>query len=177
MRLQETLQRSLRSELYRLQKQNGYTLSKLGELSGINHGHLSDIVRGKRFITIGQLDALAKVFGQPSGWLYDLYTSECFTKDKASRTRLLPYLIRCAEIGLHDSIQQVVSKLLDDRKNVGILFSVAEQLFANGKLIQSVPFYQHGVIWNSTLTNYALYLLKSMIMSWVKGKTTRYANR
>ncbi|NTU18779.1 helix-turn-helix transcriptional regulator [Brevibacillus sp. HB1.2] len=145
MRLQETLQRSLRSEIDRLQKQNGYTLSKLGELSGINHGHLSDIVRSKRSITIGQLDALAKVFGQPSGWLYDLYTSECFTKEKVSRPRLIPYLIRCAEIGLHDSIQQVVSKLLDDRKNVGILFSVAEQLFANGKLIQSVPFYQHVV--------------------------------
>ncbi|WP_306299216.1 hypothetical protein [Brevibacillus brevis] len=80
----------------------------------MNHGHLSDILRSKRSITIGQLDALAKAFGHPSGWLYDLYKDECFSREKVSRLRVIPYLIRCAEIGLHDSIYQVISKLLDD---------------------------------------------------------------
>ncbi|WP_340253216.1 helix-turn-helix domain-containing protein [Brevibacillus borstelensis] len=72
MGLQVTVQRSLRSEIERHRKQNGYTLSKLSELSGINHGHLSDILRGNRPMTVGQLDALTKVFGKPPGWLYDL---------------------------------------------------------------------------------------------------------
>ncbi len=142
MRLQETVQRSLRSEIETHQKQNGYTLSKLSELSGINHGHLSDILRGNRPMTIGQLDALTKVFGKPFGWLYELYTEECFAKERVSRPRVIPYLIRCAEIGLKDCIQQIVSKLLDDPKNVGILFSVAEQLFEGGKRKESVPFYE-----------------------------------
>lgn len=57
MRLQETLQQSLRSEIEKHQKQNSYTLLKLSELSGINQGHLSDIIRNNRPMTIGQLDA------------------------------------------------------------------------------------------------------------------------
>ncbi|KZE43358.1 DNA-binding protein [Brevibacillus parabrevis] len=142
MGLQEPLQRSLRSEVERIQKQYGYTLSKLSALSGINHGHLSDILRGNRSMTIGHLDALASAFEQPSGWLYELYPEECFTKERASRPRVIPYLLRCAEIGRQDCIQQIVSKLLEDRKNVAILFSVGEQLFEAGKLKESIPFYK-----------------------------------
>lgn len=145
MRLQETLQRSLRSEIERHLKQNGYSLSKISELSGINHGHLSDILRSKRSITIGQLDALGKAFNKPSGWLYELYTDECFNKERASRPRLIPYLIQCATIGQHECIQLVVSKLLEDRKNVDILFSVGEHLFERGKRKESVLFYKHVI--------------------------------
>lgn len=145
MRLQMTVQRSLRSEIEKLQKQNGYTLRRISELSGINHGHLSDILRSNRPMTIRQLDALAIVFGQAPGWLYELYTDECFTKERVSRPRVTRYLIRCAEIGRLDCIQQVVSKLLDDRKNLEILFSVAEQLFENGKRKEAVPFYEYVV--------------------------------
>lgn len=141
MRLQETLQQSLRSEIEKHQKQNSYTLLKLSELSGINQGHLSDIIRNNRPMTIGQLDALAKTFGKPPGWLYELYTEECFVNERVSRPRVIPYLIRCAEIGLHDCIQQTVSRLLEHRKNVDILFSVAEQLFESGKHKESVPYY------------------------------------
>ncbi|MFF0828809.1 helix-turn-helix domain-containing protein [Brevibacillus sp. NPDC003359] len=142
MRLQETLERSLRSEIERHQKQNGYTLRKLSDLSGINHGHLSDILRSKRSITIGQLDSLGKAFGKSSGWLYELYTEECFPKERVSRPRVIPYLIQCAEIGLYDCIQKVVSKLLDDRRNLDILFSVAEQIFESGKRKESIFFYK-----------------------------------
>ncbi|WP_429814506.1 helix-turn-helix domain-containing protein [Brevibacillus porteri] len=69
------MHRSLRSEIEQNRKKHGYTLSKLGELTGINPGSLSEILNGNppRAITIGQLDALAKVFGHDSGWLYELY--------------------------------------------------------------------------------------------------------
>ncbi|WP_309479763.1 helix-turn-helix domain-containing protein [Brevibacillus agri] len=142
MRLQEPLQRSLRSEIEKIQKQYGYTLSKLSALSGINHGHLSDILRGNRAMTIRQLDALATAFEQPPGWLYELYPDECFAKERVSRPRVIPYLIRCAEIGRQDCIQPIVSKLLDEQKNVDILFSVGERLFEAGKSKESIPFYQ-----------------------------------
>lgn len=142
MRLQELWQRSLRSEIEKKQKQYGYTLSKLSALTGINHGHLSDILRGNRPMTIKQLDALAHAFGQPAGWLYELYPEECFAKKRVSRPRVLPYLIRCAEIGRQDCIQQVVSRLLDDRKNVDVLFLVGERLFEAGKGRESIPFYK-----------------------------------
>ncbi|USG65828.1 helix-turn-helix transcriptional regulator [Brevibacillus ruminantium] len=145
MALQENLQSSLRLEIERKQRQYGYTLSKLSKLSGINHGHLSDIFRGNRPMTIGQLDALAVVFGQSPGWLYQLYVDECFTNERVSRPRVMRYLIRCAEIGEQSCVEQVVSKLLDNRKNVDILFSVAEKLFESGKRKESIPFYQFVV--------------------------------
>lgn len=140
----KVVQLTLRSEIQKNIKMNGFTLSKLSELSGISTGHLSEMLNGnpQRAITVGQLDAMATAFGFAAGWLYELYPEECFAKDRVSRPRAIPYLIRCAEIGLQDCIQQVVSRLLDDRKNLDILFLVAEQLFENGKRKESVPFYK-----------------------------------
>jgi transcriptional regulator with XRE-family HTH domain len=136
--------RSLRSEIEHHIKKHGYTLRKLSELTGINQGHLSAILNRNppRAITIRQLDALAAAFGQVPGWLYELYEEECFSDGKVSRPRLVPYLIRCAEIGRQDCIESIVSKLLENPKHVSILFSVAEQLFETGKRKEAVPFYQ-----------------------------------
>jgi transcriptional regulator with XRE-family HTH domain len=144
MGLQKTIQRSLRSEIEHHMKERGYTLSKLGELTGINPGNLSDMLNRHppRAITISQLDAMAMAFEQAPGWLYELYEEECFSEGKVSRPRVVPYLIRCAEIGRQDCIESVVSKLLENIKNVSILFSVAEQLFQSGMRKKSVPFYQ-----------------------------------
>ncbi|MGM0715287.1 helix-turn-helix transcriptional regulator [Brevibacillus parabrevis] len=136
--------KSIRSEIHSNMRENGYTLSKLSELSGVNPGHLSEILNSNppRAITIGQLDAMAMVFGQPPGWLYELYPEECISEDRISRPRLVPYLVRCAELGRQDCIEAVVSKLLEKPKSVSILFTVAEELFQNGKKASSVPFYQ-----------------------------------
>ncbi|MED2081368.1 helix-turn-helix transcriptional regulator [Brevibacillus formosus] len=142
--LQGTMHWSLRSEIERHRRECGYTLSKLGELTGINHGSLSEILNGNppRAMTIGQLDALAAVFGREPGWLYELYTEECISEGRISRPRLIPYLVRCAEVGRKDCIDDVVPKLLDNPKNISTLFLVAEQLYESGKQKESVPFYQ-----------------------------------
>lgn len=143
----QQVRRSLRSEIERQIKKHGYTLRKLSEITGINQGHLSAILNRNppRAITIRQLDALATAFGQAPGWLYDLYEEECFSEGKVSRPRLVPYLIRCAEIGRQDCIESIVPKLLENPKHVSILFSVAEQLFETGKRKEAVPFYQHVI--------------------------------
>lgn len=145
--LQGTWQGSLRSEIETLRREHGYTLSKLGELTGINPGSLSEILNGNppRAMTIGQLDSLAAVFGQEPGWLYEFYTEECLSEGRISRPRLIPYLIRCAEVGRQDCIESAVSQLLDNPKNIAILFLVGEQLFDSGRIKESIPFYQ-GVI-------------------------------
>ncbi|NRR03399.1 helix-turn-helix transcriptional regulator [Brevibacillus sp. RS1.1] len=144
METRKTTQKSIRSEIDKNMKENGYTLSKLSELSGVNPGHLSEILNSNppRAITIGQLDTLAKVFKKAPGWLYELYPEECIAEEKISRPRLIPYLVRCAEIGRQDCIDVVVSRLLENPKNVSILFTVAEQLFQTGGKAMSVPFYQ-----------------------------------
>ncbi|WP_025027345.1 helix-turn-helix domain-containing protein [Caldalkalibacillus mannanilyticus] len=144
LKLQAKLHRTLRSEIERNIKERGYSISKTAELSGMNPGNLSGILNGNppRAITIRQLDALAKVFGYEQGWLYELYPEECISEGKVSRPRLIPYLVRCAEIGRQDCIEIVVSHLLENPKNLVILYSVAEQLFESGKKREALPFYE-----------------------------------
>lgn len=145
--VQVVFQRSIRSEIEHHQKKLGYSLSKLGELTGINPGTLSDILNSNppRAITIGQLDAMATTFGQAPGWLYELYPQECITDGKISRPRLIPYLVRCAEIDRQDCITSIVTLLLENPKNISILFSVAEQLFEKYKWKEAIPFYEYVI--------------------------------
>lgn len=137
------IRRSLRSEIEKNMKLKGFTISKLSELTGINSGTLSTIFNGKppRPMTIRQLDQLAIAFGHEPGWLYELYPEECITEDKFSRPRVIPYLTRCAELDRQDCIRETASRLLENPKNIKILFSVAEQLFEKGKWKESLPFY------------------------------------
>ncbi|UFJ41483.1 helix-turn-helix transcriptional regulator [Brevibacillus humidisoli] len=135
---------AIRSEIEKHMRTKGYSLSKLSALTGINSGHLSEILNGNppRAITIRQLDAIAAAFGYEPGWLYDLYPEECATVERISRPRVIPYLIRCAELGRDDLIEQVVAVLMENPKNVSILFSVGEQLYEAGKREESALFYR-----------------------------------
>ncbi|XOK60969.1 helix-turn-helix domain-containing protein [Paenibacillus elgii] len=135
--------RSLRVEIEDQMKLHGYNLNQVAELTGINVGNLSMALNGvSRAMTIRQLDALARVFGKVPGWLYELYTEECISEEKLSRPRLIPYLVRCAEVGRNDCIEPVISKILDNAKNVSIIFSVAEKLYQKGRNKESERFYQ-----------------------------------
>ncbi|WP_051541284.1 helix-turn-helix domain-containing protein [Caldalkalibacillus mannanilyticus] len=138
------MHRTLRSEIEKNMKERGYTISKTAELAGMNPGNLSGILNGNppRAITIRQLDTLAQVFGYEQGWLYELYPEECVSEGKISRPRLIPYLVRCAELDRQDCIEMVSSHLLENPKNLVILFSVAEQLFESGKKRKALPFYE-----------------------------------
>ncbi|MFB6367476.1 helix-turn-helix domain-containing protein [Paenibacillus elgii] len=135
--------RSLRVEIEDQMKLHGYNLNQVAELTGINVGNLSMALNGvSRAMTIRQLDALARVFGKVPGWLYELYTEECISEQKLSRPRLIPYLVRCAEVGRNDCIDPVISKILDNPKNVSIIFSVAEKLYQKERRKESERFYQ-----------------------------------
>lgn len=140
----QVIARCLRSEIELQLKLHGYSLTKLAELSRIPVGNLSSILslnEASRSMTIGQLDTLAMVFNQAPGWLYELYPDECCSEERLSRKRLVPYLVRCAEVGRHDCIEPIISKLLDNLKNVSIFFTVAERLFQNERKNESDFFY------------------------------------
>ncbi|MEC0211711.1 helix-turn-helix transcriptional regulator [Paenibacillus ehimensis] len=135
--------RSLRFEIEDQMKQHGYNINQLAELSGINPGNLNMALNGiTRSMTISQLDSLAKVFGKVPGWLYELYTEECISDEKLSRPRLIRYLVRCAEIGRSDCINAVVAKMLDNPKNIKVIFAAAEKLYQKGKRKESEHFYE-----------------------------------
>ncbi|WP_309599587.1 helix-turn-helix transcriptional regulator [Paenibacillus tyrfis] len=138
--------RSLRWEIEDQMKLHGYNINQLAELTGINPGNLSMALNGiSRSMTINQLDALGKLFGKVPGWLYELYTEECISEEKLSRPRLVPYLVRCAEVGRNDCIDAVVSRILESPKNVNIIFSAAEKLFHKGKHKESERLYEDVV--------------------------------
>ncbi|PPA80991.1 DNA-binding protein [Brevibacillus laterosporus] len=118
------------------------TLTQLSELSGIQVGHLSEILNRRRAITIKQLDAFSKAFNYELGWMYDLYVDECISENKVSKSRIVPYLVRCAEIGRYDCIEFAVSRLLEVPKNIAIIFFVAEHLFEKKLLKEAVFFYE-----------------------------------
>ncbi|MBW5470921.1 helix-turn-helix domain-containing protein [Brevibacillus formosus] len=90
----KTVQRTLRSEIEHHLKERGYTLTRLSEITGIIQGVLSDLLNRipPRAMTIGHLDAFAHAFEQSQGWLYELYTAECFVEGRVSRSRVIPYL-------------------------------------------------------------------------------------
>ncbi|SCW67313.1 hypothetical protein SAMN04487970_10271 [Paenibacillus tianmuensis] len=135
--------RSLRWEIEDQMKLHRFNMHQLAELTGINQGNLSMALNGiSRSFTISQLDALGKVFGKVPGWLYELYTEECISEEKVSRPRLIPYLVRCAEVGRNDCIDAVIPKILDNPKNVQIIFAAAEKLFNKGKEKESERLYE-----------------------------------
>ncbi|RAP22808.1 hypothetical protein C2W64_03459 [Brevibacillus laterosporus] len=136
--------RSIRSEIIKRLKSHGYTLLKLSEMTCINIGHLSGFLKGNptRALTVDQLNAIGQAFGEPAGWLYDLYVEECFPKGKVAKRRVRAYLVNCAEIGRHDCIQLIIPRLLEDLKYIEVLFDVAKQLFYKGKQKESIYFYQ-----------------------------------
>ncbi|WGV60400.1 helix-turn-helix transcriptional regulator [Brevibacillus brevis] len=92
----KVVQLTLRSEIQKNIKVNGFTLSKLSELSGISTGHLSEMLNGnpQRAITVGQLDAMATAFGFAAGWLYELYPEECFGPPRIDPEEGIVYITR-----------------------------------------------------------------------------------
>ncbi|KEQ26308.1 hypothetical protein [Paenibacillus tyrfis] len=136
--------RCLRSEIDKQMKKCGFSLTKLSKLTGGHLGYLSETLnrRPPRPMTINLLDNLAKAFHQPPGWLYELYPGECFSDKKVSRPRIIPFLMRCAELGRFDLIASTASKLLENLKNIEILFYVAERLFEKGQQSESAHFYR-----------------------------------
>ncbi|UFJ40736.1 helix-turn-helix transcriptional regulator [Brevibacillus humidisoli] len=138
------IQPTIRSEIEKHLKEKGFTLSKLSERTGINNGNLSEIFNSNppRPITVRQLDAITVAIGYEPGWLYDLYPEECAMPERISRPRVIPFLIRCSELGRTELIERVVAVLMENPKNVSILYDVAEQLYKSGRRKESALFYR-----------------------------------
>lgn len=135
---------TLRSEIEKSLSRSGHNLASFAKISGLNRGSLSAILHGNppKPMSLGQVDAIIRAFGFPEGWLYPLYVDECFNEEKASRRRVEPFLIRCAELGKQQCIDETLSRLLECPKSLNIIYSVAEKLFNKGKIQESLFFYK-----------------------------------
>ncbi|OWA35890.1 DNA-binding protein [Saccharibacillus sp. O16] len=135
---------ALRSEIEKGILNLGLNFSGFSELSGINRGIFSAILNSNppKPISLHQLESIGKALGQPEGWMFESYIDECFFDGKPNRRRVEPFLIRCAELGKKDCIEQVLSRLLDDLKQVSTIFEIGEALYLAGKVQESLPFYE-----------------------------------
>ncbi len=135
---------ALRSEIEKGISNLGLNFSGFSELSGINRGIFSAILNSNppKPISLHQLELIGKALGQPEGWMFESYIDECFFDGKPNRRRVEPFLIRCAELGKKDCIDQVLSRLLDDLKHVATIFEIGESLYLSGKVQESLQFYE-----------------------------------
>ncbi|CAH1209996.1 hypothetical protein PAECIP111892_03370 [Paenibacillus auburnensis] len=135
---------TLRSEIENNLFRSGYNLASFAKVSGLNRGSLSAILHGNppKPVSLGQLDALTKAFGFPEGWFYTLYVDECFSEDKVSRRRVEPFLIRCVETGKQQCVDEIINRIMEFPKPLDVVYSVAEKLFAGGKIQEAKAFYK-----------------------------------
>ncbi|NGZ74104.1 helix-turn-helix domain-containing protein [Saccharibacillus alkalitolerans] len=135
---------TLRSEIEKGIAEMGMNFSEFGEWSGINRGIFSAILNSNppKPISLNQLERIAKALGHEEGWMFERYIDECFYDGRPNRRRVEPFLIRCAELGRVGCIETVLSRLLEDLRHLETIFEIAEALYADGKIAQSVVFYQ-----------------------------------
>lgn len=135
---------TIRLEIEKGIRQKGHSLSSFGKLAGINRGIISGILNGNppKSISIRQLDLMAEALGHPEGWMYEYYVDECFINEKADWRRIKAFLLRCTEIGRYDCIQAVLDRLMEDLSNTVSVFGLAEELYEEGKVKESLPFYE-----------------------------------
>lgn len=135
---------TIRLEIEKGIRQKGHSLSSFGKQAGINRGIISGILNGNppKSISIRQLDLMAEALGHAEGWMYEYYVDECFINEKADWRRIKAFLLRCTEIGRYDCIQEVLDRLMEDLNNTISIFGLAEELYDEGKVQESLPFYE-----------------------------------
>lgn len=134
---------TIRAELEEYLKRKGTTLHYFADASGVNVGTLSGILSGNRPIAMGQLDRITAAMGLPEGSFYDLYVAEFVANDTTPHwRRIRAFLLRCAELGKHDCIHQVVTSLVDDLKQISGIFDTAEMILEGGWYDAAVILYE-----------------------------------
>ncbi|OMG00588.1 transcriptional regulator [Paenibacillus sp. FSL R7-0337] len=101
--------------------------------TGINSGTLSRLLKGQQPIAMDHLVRITQGMELPEDHFYSLYVDECFLHSPPTWRRLRPFLLRSAELGRLDCIEQVVQQLLEKLTYAPMLFEVAEGLFQEGQ--------------------------------------------
>jgi transcriptional regulator with XRE-family HTH domain len=135
---------SILTLIEREMEQKNVTMHELAQQSGINRGSLSAIFTGNpsKVIPVRQLDLIGEVLGQPSGWLYEFYVTECFASGKIHWKKIKNFLLRCVQLGKEDLIVAVLNQITEEPVHIQDVFTLAESLFAQGEWGASIPFYR-----------------------------------
>ncbi|MEK5463679.1 helix-turn-helix transcriptional regulator [Paenibacillus sp. FSL P2-0136] len=127
-----TTRTMIRDQLALYLSQKGMPINQFSGQSGINSGTLSRILSGHQPIAMNHLERITKAMDLPEDHFYSLYVDECFFFSSPTWRRLRPFLVRSAELGRLDCVEQVVQNLLENLVYAPMLFEVAEGLFQEG---------------------------------------------
>ncbi|MEK3791682.1 helix-turn-helix transcriptional regulator [Paenibacillus sp. FSL R7-0204] len=122
----------IRDQLALYLSQKGMPINQFSGQSGINSGTLSRILSGHQPIAMNHLERITKAMDLPEDHFYSFYVDECFYFSSPTWRRLRPFLVRSAELGRLDCVEQVVQNLLENLVYAPMLFEVAEGLFQEG---------------------------------------------
>lgn len=111
-------------------RERGYKLQQFSDVTGVNVGTLSAILKGSRPLAMNQLDQITSGMGLEKGYFYEMYSVECFVEAAPHWRRLEPFLYRCAELNKLGCIKKVVYQVTDDRSYISQLFEMAENLYS-----------------------------------------------
>lgn len=111
-------------------RERGYKLQQFSDVTGVNVGTLSAILKGSRPLAMNQLDQITSGMGLEKGYFYEMYGVECFVEAAPHWRRLEPFLYRCAELNKLGCIKKVVYQVTDDRSYISELFEMAENLYS-----------------------------------------------
>ncbi|QLG37287.1 transcriptional regulator [Paenibacillus sp. E222] len=114
-------------------RKQGYTLQYFADISGVNAGTLSAIIKGTRPIAMAQLDLITQGMKLEEGHFYEIYGAECFVESAPHWRRLEPFLQRCAELDKLECIQRIIQQVTDDRSYISELFEMAEGMLERGQ--------------------------------------------
>ncbi|MHA6533127.1 helix-turn-helix domain-containing protein [Paenibacillus sp. BAC0078] len=123
---------TIRDSLAMYLSQEGMSIHQFAGQAGINSGTLNRVLKGQQPIAMNHLERITKGMGLPEDHFYSLYVDECFYHSAPTWRRLRPFLLRSAELGRLDCVEQVVQNLLENLIYVPMLFEVAEGLFREG---------------------------------------------
>lgn len=124
---------TIRSYIEDYIRKQGYTLQYFADISGVNAGTLSAIIKGTRPIAMAQLDLITQGMKLEEGYFYEIYGAECFVESAPHWRRLEPFLQRCAELDKLECIQRVIQEVTDDRSYISELFEMAEGMLERGQ--------------------------------------------
>ncbi|MEK4514286.1 helix-turn-helix transcriptional regulator [Paenibacillus sp. FSL H8-0122] len=127
-----TTRTMIRDQLALYLSQKGMPINQFSGQSGINSGTLSRILSGHQPIAMNHLERITRTMDLPEDHFYSLYVDECFYFSSPTWRRLRPFLVRSAELGRLDCVEQVVQNLLENLVYAPMLFEVAEGLFQEG---------------------------------------------
>lgn len=134
--------------------------TELSKNSGIHISEISRILNHRQPLSLQNLDSITSAFGLPEGTFYQHYLEECLNEgNRIDKRRSIQFLYKCASGGFVKHCNDLITMMLEEssktmrKKNLQYIFSVAENLFHEGKGMLALPLYE--VIIDSELDRFS----------------------